>query len=32
MYHAGDLSVFLAPSFVIGGMVVLHERFDASEI
>ena len=32
MYHAGGLSVFLTPMFVIGGTVVLHERFDASEV
>jgi fatty-acyl-CoA synthase len=32
MYHAGGLSVFLTPLFVIGGTVILHEHFDASEV
>jgi fatty-acyl-CoA synthase len=32
MYHAGGLAVFLTPLFAIGGTVILHERFDASEI
>jgi fatty-acyl-CoA synthase len=32
MYHAGGLAVFLTPMFVIGGSVVLHDRFDASEV
>ena len=32
MYHAGGLAVFLTPLFVIGGTVVLHERFDPSEV
>jgi fatty-acyl-CoA synthase len=32
MYHAGGLAVFLTPLFVIGGTVVLHDRFDASEV
>ncbi|HLK47917.1 MAG TPA: long-chain fatty acid--CoA ligase [Bryobacteraceae bacterium] len=32
MYHAGGLAVFLTPLFVIGGTVILHERFDASEV
>jgi fatty-acyl-CoA synthase len=32
MYHAGGLSVFLTPIFAIGGTVVLHDRFDASEV
>ena len=32
MYHAGGLAVFLVPLFVIGGTVVLHERFDAPEV
>lgn len=32
MYHAGGLSVFLTPLVVIGGTVVLHERFDASAV
>ncbi len=32
MYHAGGLAVFLTPLFAIGGTVVLHERFDASEV
>src|SRR5690349_1674342 len=32
MYHAGGLAVFLTPLFVIGGTVILHERFDPSEV
>jgi fatty-acyl-CoA synthase len=32
MYHAGGLAVFLTPMFVIGGSVVLHDRFEASEV
>lgn len=31
LYHAGGLSVFLVPLFTVGGTIVLHERFDASE-
>jgi fatty-acyl-CoA synthase len=32
MYHAGGLSVFLTPLVVIGGTIILHERFEASEV
>src|SRR5690242_20995800 len=32
MYHAGGLAVFLTPLVVIGGTVILHDRFDASEV
>jgi len=32
MYHAGGLAVILTPLVAIGGTVVLHERFDASEV
>jgi fatty-acyl-CoA synthase len=32
LYHAGGLAVFLTPLFVMGGTVVLHERFDASTV
>ncbi len=32
MHHAGGLAVFLTPLVVIGGTVVLHERFDPSEV
>lgn len=32
MYHAGGLAVFLTPMVAIGGTVVLHERFDASDV
>ena len=32
LYHAGGLFVFLAPLFSIGGTIVLHDRFDASEV
>jgi fatty-acyl-CoA synthase len=32
LYHAGGLAVLLVPLFVIGGTVVLHKRFDASEV
>ena len=30
--HAGGLAVFLTPLVLIGGTVILHERFDASEV
>lgn len=32
LYHAGGLSVFLVPTFVAGGTIVLHREFDASEV
>ncbi len=32
MYHAGGLFVFLVPLFTIGGAIILHDRFDASEV
>lgn len=32
MYHAGGLAVFLTPLVAIGGTVLLHHRFDASEV
>jgi fatty-acyl-CoA synthase len=32
MYHAGGLFVFLVPLFTISGTIVLHDRFDASEV
>jgi fatty-acyl-CoA synthase len=32
LYHAGGLFVFLAPLISIGGTIVLHSRFDASEV
>ncbi len=32
MYHAGGLNVFLTPLFVVGGTIVLHRGFDATEI
>ena len=32
MYHAGGLAVFLTPMVVIGGTVILHDRFDASVV
>ena len=32
LYHAGGLGAFLVPIFTIGGTVVLHRGFDASEI
>src|SRR5579871_1315232 len=32
MYHAGGLAVFLTPLFLIGGTIILHDRFDSSEI
>ncbi len=32
LYHAGGLSVFLVPLFVIGGTIVLHRGFDAAEV
>jgi fatty-acyl-CoA synthase len=28
LYHAGGLAVFLTPLFVMGGTIVLHQRFD----
>jgi fatty-acyl-CoA synthase len=32
MYHAGGLTVFMAPLFSIGGSIVLHKRFDPAEL
>jgi len=32
LYHAGGLGVFLVPIVVVGGTVILHSRFDASEV
>lgn len=32
LYHAGGLGAFLIPIFTIGGTVVLHRGFDATEI
>jgi fatty-acyl-CoA synthase len=32
MYHAGGLTVFLTPLFAIGGSIVLHDGFNASEV
>jgi fatty-acyl-CoA synthase len=32
LYHAGGLAVFLTPLFVMGGTIVLHERFDPSVV
>src|SRR5262249_35445990 len=32
LYHAGALGAFLVPIVTIGGTVVLHKGFDASEI
>ncbi len=32
LYHAGALGAFLVPIFTIGGTIVLHRGFDASEI
>ncbi len=32
LYHAGGLTVFLTPLFAVGGTIVLHDRFDASEV
>ncbi|HSN69103.1 MAG TPA: AMP-binding protein, partial [Thermoanaerobaculia bacterium] len=32
LYHAGGLTVFLTPIFAVGGAIILHERFDASEV
>jgi fatty-acyl-CoA synthase len=32
MYHAGGLTVFLTPLFAAGGAIILHERFEASEV
>jgi fatty-acyl-CoA synthase len=32
LYHAGGLSVFLVPLFVIGGTIVLHRGFEAAEV
>ncbi|MDX1645247.1 MAG: long-chain fatty acid--CoA ligase [Thermoanaerobaculia bacterium] len=32
LYHAGGLMAFLVPLFVVGGTIVLHHGFDASEI
>ncbi len=32
LYHAGALGAFLVPIITIGGTIVLHSKFDASEI
>ncbi len=32
LYHAGGLTVFLTPLFAAGGTIVLHDRFDPSEV
>jgi fatty-acyl-CoA synthase len=32
MYHAGGLTVFMAPLFAIGGSIVLHDGFEAAEL
>jgi len=32
MYHAGGLTVFLTPGLLLGCTVVLHRKFDASEV
>jgi len=32
LYHAGGLMAFLGPIFTIGGTIVLHRGFDATEI
>jgi fatty-acyl-CoA synthase len=32
LYHAGGLGAFLIPIFTIGGTIVLHRGFDASEV
>lgn len=32
LYHAGGLGVFLVPLMVMGGTIVLHRGFDASEV
>lgn len=32
LYHAGGLTVFLTPLFAAGGTIILHEKFDASEV
>jgi fatty-acyl-CoA synthase len=32
MYHAGGLTVFMTPLFAIGGSIVLHDGFDATQI
>jgi fatty-acyl-CoA synthase len=32
MYHAGGLTVFLTPGLLLGATIVLHRKFDASEV
>jgi fatty-acyl-CoA synthase len=32
MYHAGGLTVFMAPLFAIGGSIVLHAGFEPAEL
>ncbi|MGH7417730.1 MAG: AMP-binding protein, partial [Candidatus Rokuibacteriota bacterium] len=32
LYHAGALGAFLVPIFTVGGTIVLHHGFDASEV
>lgn len=32
LYHAGGLTVFLTPSILLGCTIILHRKFDASEV
>ncbi|HWR16945.1 MAG TPA: long-chain fatty acid--CoA ligase [Terriglobales bacterium] len=32
MYHAGGLNVFLTPLFAVGGSIIIHKGFDATEV
>jgi fatty-acyl-CoA synthase len=32
MHHAGGLTVFLTPGLLLGATIVLHRKFDASEV
>ena len=32
MYHAGGLAAFLIPILTVGGRIVLHNRFDTTEV
>jgi fatty-acyl-CoA synthase len=32
LYHAGGVAAFLVPIFTVGGTIVLHKSFDASQV
>jgi len=32
LYHAGGLAAFMIPLFTVGGTIIIHEKFDLTEI